>query len=232
MPLDATGHDTGWNGRYSFQYHALSADSVGRQAVDDKYIQKNMFDDMYIKHVEHFEAVLAVDADYIRANEDLSAAVPITFTIDHQPDVPRNLTWAFDSHAQITAYTLVFTGTDAKGATITDTFTQASGWAGTTAKAYATITSIQLTARTGTGAADTMDIGIGSILGLANNIDATTDVYKVTKSAAAGNAADYSGAANVTVNATNDTVDVSTGAAIVDGDKFTIWYKSNMNTLA
>ena len=70
-----------------------------------------------------------------------------------------------------------------------------------------------------------MDIGIGSKVGLANHIDDTDNVYKVVKSAAATNAVDYSGAANVTPEATYDTVDLSTGAAIVDGDKFTIYYK-------
>ncbi len=185
----------------------------------------------YLRIQEHFQSIQAAAATYIRSNQDLSAALPITFTLDKQPDVPRNLTWSFDSHAQITAFILVFTGIDAKGNAITDTFTQAAGWSGATAKAYATITSIQMTARTGTGAGDTMDIGIGSIVGLANNIDAAGDVYKDVKSASAGNAADYP-AASYTVNTTNDTVDLSTGAAIVNGDKFTIYYKSNINTMS
>jgi len=184
-------------------------------------------DDPYLRKVEHFNKILAAGAALVRSNEDLSAAKPITFTIDAQPDVPRNLTWAFDSHAQITAFTITFTGKDAKGNTITDVITEASGWSGATAKAYATITSIIMSVRTGTGAGDTMDIGLGSILGLSSDVAAAGDVYKVTKSVAAGNAGDYP-AASFTVNATNDTVDVSTGGAIADGDAFTIWYKSRM----
>lgn len=185
-------------------------------------------DDVYIKHVDHFQSILAAAADSVRAAEDLSAALPAAFTITAQPDVPRSISFAFVSHAQITAFTITIIGTDAKGATITETFTAAAGWTFETSYAYATITSITMSARTGTGAGDTMNVGMGSKLGLSNNITATTDVFKVVKSAAAANAADYSGAANVTANATYDTVDVSTGAAIVAGDKFTVYFKSRL----
>jgi hypothetical protein len=185
-----------------------------------------------IKQVEHFNKILAASTTYIRSNEDLSAALPIVFTIDAQPDVPRTLTWAFDSHAQITAFTLSMAGTTAKGVYVSETFTEADGWSGETDNAFATITNIALTTRTGTGAGDTMDIGIGSKLGLANDIAAAADVFKVVKSAAATNAVDYSGAANVTAEATYDTVDVSTGAAIVNGDNFTIYYKSYMANMS
>ena len=178
-----------------------------------------------IRFVDNFIGVRAAVATLIRTGNTLAGATPVTFTIDAQPDVPRNLTYAFVSHAQITAYTLVFTGVDAQGNIITDTFTQATGWAGATAQAYATVTSIILTARTGTGVADTCNVGVGSILGLSNDIVSTTDVYKVVRSSlAAGKAADYSGVGNITVATAKSTVDVSTGAGIVDGDKFTIYY--------
>jgi hypothetical protein len=177
-----------------------------------------------IRFVDNFIGVLAAVATLIRTGNTLAGATPVTFTIDAQPDVPRNLTYAFVSHAQITAYTLVFTGVDARGNIITDTFTQATGWTGATAQAYATVTSIILTARTGTGIGDTCNVGVGSILGLSNDIVSTTDVYKVVRSSlAAGLAADYSGA-NVTVATAKSTVDVSTGGAIIAGDKFTIYY--------
>jgi hypothetical protein len=169
--------------------------------------------------VEHFQDILAASATYIRSNEDLSEAIPNTFTLDAQPDVPRVLTWAFDAHAQITAYTIVFTGIDAKGAIITETITEASGWSGTLSRAFATITSIIMTARTGTGAGDTMDIGIGSKVGLANPIVAAASVFKVKKNNANLAAASY------TAEAVYDTVDLSTGGAITGGDDFTIWYK-------
>jgi hypothetical protein len=82
--------------------------------------------------VEHFQDVLAASATVIRSNEDLSAATPLTFTLDAQPDVPRRLVWAFDAHAQITAFSITFTGVNAKGTTVTQTITEASGWSGTT----------------------------------------------------------------------------------------------------
>lgn len=189
-------------------------------------------DDVYVKHVDTLTKVLAASATAIRSNEDLSAALPLTFTIDAQPDVPRRIVFAFDSHAQITAFTITITGVDAKGTTRTETFTAASGWTFTTSHAYATITSIILSARTGTGAGDTMDVGVNDVIGLANNIDAVGDVFKVVKSVAAGNSADYSGAANITAEATYDTVDLATGLAIVNGDSFAIYYKSRLYSQA
>jgi hypothetical protein len=194
------------------------------------YLPVTFNDDIYYRFVEHFNKILAAARTYVRSNEDLSAALPIVFTITNQPDVPRTITWAFDSHAQITAYTLAIAGTNAQGKTVTETFTQADGWSGETSNAFARITSITMSARTGTGAADTMDIGIGSKLGLSNNIIIASDVFKVDKSAAAANTADYTGAGNVTAEGTYDTVDVSTGAAIVDGDSFTIHYFNRLYT--
>ena len=92
-------------------------------------------------HVDHFQDCLAASATAIRSNEDLSAAVPLTFTFDAQPDIPRKLAWAFDSHAQITAFSITFIGKNAKGQSIAQTTTEASGWTGTTNEAFATITS-------------------------------------------------------------------------------------------
>jgi hypothetical protein len=173
-----------------------------------------------VQNAEHFQDVLASTADAVRSNEDLSAAIPITFTIDAQPDIPRTLTWSFDSHLQITAFTFTITGVGADGVSRSESFTEASGWTGETTYAYISITSIIMSARTGTGVGDTMDIGRGSKIGLANTISATDNVFKVKK-----NNAHYA-AASYTVSATYSTVDVSTGGAIVGGDDFTIWYKS------
>jgi len=182
--------------------------------------------DHKVKVCDAFMFVRAALATYIRAAEDLSAAVPLTFTIDAQPDVPRTITWAFTSHVNITAFSITFTGVNARGEVVTETITQASGWTGETHNAFATITSIIMTARTGTGVGDTMNVGIGSKLGLSNPLPATADVYKCSKVLAAGLATDYSGAGNLTPDATYSVVDVSTGAAIVDADCYTILYKS------
>jgi hypothetical protein len=191
------------------------------------YVPITQNDDIYFRFVEHFNKILAEDADYVVVSEDLSAALPIVATIAAQPDVPRVITYAFASHAQITAFSITFTGVNAKGKTVSETFTQASGWSYRTRNAYSTITSITMTTRTGTGAGDTLNIGIGSILGLSNNLGT---VFKVTKSGAATNAVDYSGSGNVTDDGNYDTVDVSTGAAIVDGDSFTINYTNRLYT--
>lgn len=170
--------------------------------------------------VEHFQDVLVASATSIRSNEDLSAATPHTFALDAQPDVPRRLTWAFDAHAQITAFSITFTGVNAKGVTITQTITEASGWSGTTNEAFASITSIIMTARTGTGAGDTIDIGVNDVVGLGNSLIAATDVYKVKKNNAHFPAASY------TVEAVYDTVNLATAGAITSGDDFTIWYRA------
>jgi putative effector of murein hydrolase len=185
-----------------------------------------------IRHVEHFNKILAIDTDYIRSNEDASAALPITFTITNQPDVPRNLTFTFDSHAQITAYTIVFTGIDARGEVVTDTFTEAGGlWVGTTAHAYAKITSVKMTARTGTGAADTIDLGIQQKVGLSNGFAAAAAVYKIVHSVAAGNAADLQ-AGDFTAEPTYGLVDLGGGSGITDGDSFTIYYKTSLASIS
>jgi len=179
----------------------------------------------YAQHSDLFMDVLAVSATAIRSNEDLSEAIPNTFTLDAQPDVPRTLSGHFDAHAQITAYTIVITGVDAKGDTITETKTETDLWDWETSNAFATITSIIMTARTGTGAGDTMDIGITDVLGLSNKIYATSDVYKIKKDNA--NATVVAG----DVDTTYGTYDMHTIGLAATND-FTIWYKSNLNIIS
>ena len=179
---------------------------------------------IYRQHSDLFMDVLAVSATHVRANEDLSAGIPITFTIDAQPDVPRTLSGHFDAHAQITEYDIEIIGVDAKGNTITETKDETDLWDWETDNAFATITSIKMTARTGTGAADTMDIGITDVLGLSNIIYATGDVYKIKKNNANATVA------TAQVNATYDTYDMAViGLAV--GDDFTLWFKSNLNII-
>ena len=194
---NATGalQDEGVNNRYSEQYSDLFMD------------------------------VLAVSAIYIRSNENLSEAIPNTFTIDEQPDVPRTLSGHFDSHAQITAYTIVITGVDAKGATITETKTEADGWDWETSNAFATITNIIMKERTGTGVGDTMDFGITDVLGLSNIIYATGDVFKIQKNNANATAA------LAQVNTTYGTYDMAV-IGLTAGDSFNIYYKSNLNIIS
>ena len=161
--------------------------------------------------------VLAETATKVRAGEDLSVALPITFTIDAQLDVPRTLKWAFVSHAVITAYKIVIRGIDAQGNRRIVTLTQNDGWSGETDVAFGYITSIQMTERTGAGSGDTMNIGTGSKLGLPNSIAATANIV-IKKNQANWPSANY------TAYPRFDTVDVSVGGAISAWDDLTFWY--------
>ena len=173
-------------------------------------------------HTDIFMDVLGVDADHVRSNENLSAAIPITFTLDAQPDVPKTLSGHFDSHAQITEYRLIIRGYDAKGNWVSETKTQTDGWDWETSTAFAAITQIVVTSRVGTGAGDTMDIGITDVLGLSNDIYSTSDVYKIKKNNAT------SVVAVAQVNTLYCTYDMSV-IGLAATDDFTIWYKSPLN---
>ena len=177
-----------------------------------------------IQYTELFMDVLAVSATHVRSDEDLSEAIPNTFTLDAQPDVPRTLSGHFDAHAQITAYSITVTGIDAKGNTVTEIKTEEDGWDWETSNAFATITSIIMTAKTGTGAGDTMDIGITDVLGLSNNTYSTSDVSKIKKNNANATVA------TAQVNTSYDTYDMSV-IGLGAGNDFTIWYKSNLNII-
>ena len=37
MPLAPDGHDTGWLSKYAYQVDSLTADAIGRQAIEDGY---------------------------------------------------------------------------------------------------------------------------------------------------------------------------------------------------
>lgn len=178
----------------------------------------------YARHQDVFLNMIAADATRVRSNEPLNAAIPLTFTITSQPSDPRTLSGHFDAHANITAYTIVITGVNGKGSVIVETMTEADGWDWETDNAFALVTSIIMTERTGTGAGDTMDIGITAVLGLSNIISATGDVYKIKK-----NQADAV-VAGAQVGITYDTYDMAV-IGIGGNDEFTIWYRSNLNRI-
>lgn len=187
------------------------------------------FDDIYLGGNEIVEAanseifmdVLAVTANYVRNNEDLSAGIPITFTIDAQPDIPRTISGHFDAHVNITAYSITVNAVDAKGNMWQEIFTEADGWDWETDHAAATVTSIIMTARTGTGVGDTMDMGIAGTFGLCGRLSGATDVFKIKRN----NADAVVGAAQV--NATYDTYDM-TVIGIAATDDYTIWYQTGL----
>lgn len=217
------------NGDYNLE---LSASSSNNKVVDNDFRTAGVapiLDDgtnnyLYEQYSDLFMDVLAVAVDYVRNNEDLSAGIPITFTIDAQPDVPRTLSFVLTS-GNITEFDLEIVGVNAKGQTVTETFDETGGFAQETNEAYATITSIKLTSRTGTGAGDLGDVGITDVLGLSNVLRATAGIYKIKKNNA--NAL----VAGAQVDLTYDTYDMAViglGAA----DDFTIWFRRPFNIIA
>lgn len=172
-----------------------------------------------------FMDVLAVTANQVVAAEDLSAGIPITFTLTAQPDVPRTLSFDFIAHLQITAYSITITGVDSQGNVVVEVFTEAADpWNFETDAAFATVTSVVMTARTGTGAGDTANVGITDVLGLSNLVIATGDVWKITK-----NTADQT-VAGAQVNVITGTYDMAViGLAVTDD--FSIWYDGNISTI-
>lgn len=154
--------------------------------------------------------------------EDLSEAIPNTFTISAQPSHPRTINLGM-SHTNITAFSITITGVDAWGRIVSDIWTEAAGWGLYTNNAYSTITSIIMTARTGTGAGDICNVGSYCHIGLSKEIFATTDIYKATK-----NGANYS-LASCTINTTYSTIKgIGDIAALED---WTIWYRVSLNIL-
>lgn len=183
---------------------------------------------LYEQHSEFFMDVLAESSNQVVANEDISGfSGGETCTLDGQPDVPRNVTITVtDADTSISGFAVIVKGTDAKGNSIEESFEFSGGLSQTGNKAFATVSEVGVDSIAGNGTGDTLDVGIGSKLGLSNVIYAPGDVYKVKK-----NNADYA-SGNYTVDATYDTVDVSTGGTISGGDDFTIWYKSNLNVVS
>jgi hypothetical protein len=186
--------------------------------------------DPYANVVEHFNKILAVDLDYIVAAEDLAPAKPLTCTLANQPDVPRTFQITFSHGANISAFNVTIIGRDAKGDTKTRTYTQADGWTIWTDIAFATVTSIIVNSITGTGVGETLNIGIWGHVGLNNKLAATTDVYKIVKSVAAGQAYNFVSTAWL-AHTTYDTIDLEVTGNIIDGDSFTVYYKSRIYSL-
>ena len=115
-------------------------------------------------------APTAADVDSIHtARTDTGASATVTTgTSINFPDVPRNVTATSGGTAgDIRAESVVITGKDVEGATVTETlpaFTVNSAGTVTGSKIFAEITSILFPAMDGTGA--TISIGHGEVLGL------------------------------------------------------------------
>ncbi len=96
-----------------------------RSPVDTVIRPRSLVEPVHGTHDLYMD-VLAVSATHVRNNEDLSAGIPITFTLDAQPDVPRTLSGHFDSHVNITEYIIDIVGVNAKGITIIETKTEST----------------------------------------------------------------------------------------------------------
>ncbi len=210
---------TGSEGKNTIKNNRLTAGDTG--ALNYPANAGNI---VYDKFVETNYTVTAVSATRISANEDLSVGVPITFTINAQPDAPRTLSGHFDSHAQITAYTIDILGINGKGETLTETKTEVDGWDWETNNAFKKVTSITMSARTGTGAGDTMDIGVTDVIGLCNTFYETSDIYGIKL-----DNADQT-VAGAQINTTYHTYDLSV-IGLFGGSTYTFWYKKNLNII-
>lgn len=171
------------------------------------------------KHSEVFMDVLAASANHVGSWAGTGALQEITAGIT-QTDVPRNLS-VNCTNVDTPSGIVIIEGRGAKGDYLrSESLTLVPGGVVTGNEAFSQITKITIPASV--TAADTVSIGIGSKLGLAN---LSFYVYKVKK-----NNADYP-AASYTYSNPYDTVDVSAGGAITGGDDFTIWYVSRGNSI-
>ena len=179
------------------------------------------------QHSEIFMDVLDETTNNIVTAWDLNQAPPQWPTIASQPDVPRNVVVTItDNNTSISDFKIIVFGTTAKGVgnTVQEQFLTAGGLVQVGKVPFATITEIYIQTMTGRSAGDTLDIGLGSKLGLSNKIYSTSDVYKIKKNNANATVA------TAQVNTSYDTYDMSV-IGIAGGDNFTIWYKSSLNKI-
>lgn len=122
----------------------------------------------------------------VQAVANLVASVAIADgaqIIAAQPDVPRNIEVALtDGDSSITAGNIVLVGTDAAGASVTETHVIASGsgtqtFVGT--KIYGSLTSVTVDSIAGNTGADLLEVGSGKVIGVPNNIVAAGAVKHV-----------------------------------------------------
>jgi hypothetical protein len=168
--------------------------------------------------------VLAEDVDAIVDNEDLNVSLPLTCTLDGQPDFGRNVTLALtDADDSISAINITVKGMTSLGVIVTETFTFASFTAKVATGNYPfeTITEVKVNSATGIGAGDILEVGIGKKLGLPGRIHDTGSIIWVKQNAAK--------TAAYTASATYGTIAPTTLTA---ADDFDIFWIRNTNTWA
>ena len=146
-----------------------------KKVLNPRHYQSNAADSHAGHIFEIVEAALGspVVDDVNRLVTSIHAAVG-AYTIDGaQPDVPRNITvtWTADGNPD-TEGTLIVVGTDRADQVITETLTPATGTTVAGTMAFKTVTSL-----TGVGwvidqANDTIEIGVGGLIGLPDKLTA------------------------------------------------------------
>jgi hypothetical protein len=118
-----------------------------------------------------------VVADPNRLVDVLDPVADGALTIIAQPDVPRNITITITDANDSASGTVVLVGVDAAGRALTDTFVFGGGtkvFTGT--KMYATLTSATVSGVAGAAAGDTIQVGVGDVIGLPSDIQVSTAV--------------------------------------------------------
>lgn len=178
--------------------------------------------DGIINHTDSYRNISNETTTYVHAAIAGTGAEQEIIAAITNPDVPRNVSITA-TNVTPPSGDVTIDGIDSKGNIISEDITINPGNTVYSNNAFSTVTKITIPATI--IAADNIEVGIGSKLGLTNIIYTTGNVYKVRK-----NDVDWA-AANWTVDATYHTVDVSTGGAINIGDDFEIYYRSNLNII-
>jgi len=164
-------------------------------------------------YVEHFMDVKAADTDYCHAAEAGSGESKDVTTAITNPDVPRITSITVTNNSTPEGDVTVY-GTLADGSVTTDVITIVAGDTAYGVKAFATLTKYNIPA--GVDAGDTVALGIGDKIGLANDVSAEADIYKKHV-----DGIDESDEISSKVDATNNTLDCAT---IVNNEDITVWY--------
>ena len=164
--------------------------------------------------IEHFMDVDAASTAYVHAAITGTGASQDVSTGITNPDYGRNVTVTTTNVAAPTG-DVTITGNLANGTTAqTDVITIVAGGLASGVKAFVTVTNINTP--TGLSASDTVEIGIGDLIGLTNSISAEADVYNKTVDGV-NEFDEISGNANTT----NDTLNCAT---IAQNEDISIWY--------
>lgn len=114
---------------------------------------------------ESFTTGEDTDADQVVDGVDISATVSGgTLTITAQPDKPRVLTLTItDANSSITDFILTVLGSDENDVACEEVFLSGRGLVQTGKQIFKRVTSVTMTAITGNGASDVLDLGVGAI---------------------------------------------------------------------